>query len=97
MWMVMEIVIYPDGRVHFPSLPFPLPPGDNLKTTPNSVEIPLSLFDGYRREGFPMRVGVRILEAGKTVAAWNTNAQDWPSRLLQNSWTPTRAGVLPLD
>ena len=97
MWMAMEIVFYPDGRVHFPSLPFPLPPGDNLKTTPNSVEIPLSIFDGFRREGYPMRVGVRILEAGKTVAAWNTNAQDWPSRLLQNSWTPTRAGVLPLD
>lgn len=98
MWLPMEIFFMPDGQVHFPSLPFPMPPGDVLKSSAGSVEIPLSFFDGFRREGYPMRVSFRVVDGhGKTIAAWKPGVEDWPRRLLQNAWNPERAGVLPLD
>lgn len=98
MWKPLEIKFMENGRIYIASIAFPLPLDDVIKTTPDSVEIPLSIFDGFRREGFPLRVSVRIVDGqGKTISAWKDGVEDWPGRLMQNSWNPNRAGILPLE
>lgn len=98
MWKPLEIIFQENGTVSISSLPLPMPLDDVIKTTPDSVEMPLSVFDGFRREGYPIRLSVRIVDGhGKTIAAWKDGVEDWPPRLMQNSWNPNRAGILPLD
>ncbi len=59
--------------------------GDRL-----TIGIPLKIFDGYRREGYPMRINLSTNDG-----AW-VKRDPWPHRLLQEDYNPACAGWLVL-
>jgi hypothetical protein len=56
-----------------------------------TIVMPLSTFDGYRRENFPMRINVRC--EGE---AWVKHCP-WPARLLHENYNPVSAGWLVFE
>ena len=92
MWPPLRIETDPDGSAHFYEIIFRNPPGLNFdyrKDGTFAVKIPLEIFDGYRREGFPMRFTVRsgnVCSRGK--------CRPWPYRLLHEDYNPHSASWL---
>lgn len=54
------------------------------------IDLPWSLFDGFRREGFPMRINIR-----NGNHSWGLG-KPWPSRLLERDYNPECSGWLLL-
>ena len=52
------------------------------------IDLPWSLFDGFHREGFPMRINVR-----NGSHSWEPGIP-WPSRLLERDYNPKCSGWL---
>ena len=90
LWPPVRLQVDADGTPHFYDFifrepPVPLYSHENARVT---VSIPLSAFDGYRRENFPMRINVRTDQE-----AW-VNETPWPPRLLHENFNPRAAGWL---
>ena len=56
------------------------------------ISYPFSLFENYRRTGFPMRFNVRT-SSGISFAG----GVPWQERLLQRDWNPSNAAWLIFD
>ena len=66
----------------------------DIKENSVRVAIPKSLFEGFRRAGFPMRFNVH--ELGDAEASW-APGELFPSRLTHTDFNPAKAGWLLLD
>ena len=93
MWPPVRVTIAADGRslqhhafIHRQPPEIPITKEGDAST----VQFPLSLFDGYHRDGFPMRIN---LSFGSH--SW-APGEPWPSRLLHENFNPARAGWLIL-
>ena len=95
MWTPLEAWIDPDGKGGFNEHIFASSP--EVTFTPDSITIPLSAFDGFRREGFPLRVNVYSLGKGnKLLASW-APGELWPGRLMHAFYNPEMMGILSID
>lgn len=94
MWPALEATISAEGEGTFNKASFAQTP--EILFTPNSITIPLRAFDGFRREGFPLRVNVYSLGMGdKLLASW-APGEIWPGRLMHAFYNPEMMGILPL-
>lgn len=93
MWIPFRIDFAESGEYIFHSTPFPILPQLKISAKKNeqTISIPLQIFDGFRREGFPMRIN--IYGDG---FAWVKNTP-WPYRLLQEDSNPACLGWLVFD
>lgn len=92
LWPPLRIDIDRDGAVHHYEFIHRVNPKLNIKDTENnfvSTRIPLSVFDDFRREGFPMRYSVKSENSFQKPGCSN-----WPGRLLHEDYNPSSASWL---
>ncbi len=93
LWQAFRIDFLKNGEDIVYEFIFRVPPQVSFRHEENriTVGIPLSIFDGYRHEGFPMRVNIQ----GKDFS-W-AGGKPWESRLLQRDFNPNNTGWLILQ
>lgn len=93
LWQAFRIDFMKNGKNIVYDFIFRVPPEITFKRdgTRVAASIPLALFDGYRHEGFPMRVNVQ----GENFS-W-AGGKPWKSRLLQRDFNPNNTGWLILQ
>ena len=93
MWSAFRVNFSRSGKYFYGTL-FPELIEPELRWEGNDIHIsiPLKLFDGFRRKGFPMRMNV--FSSGHY--HW-VDPQLWPERLMHGSFNPAGAGWLFLE
>lgn len=91
-WMPVRIDCDPPDIALYTDCDFASTPKKRIHYVDNDIiiEVPLELFDGYRKDGFPMRVNL-----------WGTDyhwvdPKLWPYRLEHNCYNPEGAGWLEM-
>ena len=90
MWSPVIVVLNKKGQAALDGYGFrhSNPPEIGLEKTADGAErlsIPMSIFDGYRREGFPMRMNIR-----QAYKFW-IKGELWPYRLTHEDFNPKMA------
>ena len=93
MWMPLRVSSAPGGTTSCYDMSFAEVPavqrdrqGDTLR-----IRVPLELFKGFRRPGFPMRINIRSYYDD----SWSwVPGKVWPGRLLQTDYNPACMGWL---
>ena len=90
LWPPVRADFYENGTFHFYSWIFRKEPDISVQECEGmrKIDFPLSLFEGYRRKGFPMRFNIRT---AKVSFAPGT---PWKERLLLRDWNPECAAWL---
>ena len=93
MWATLTIDIRANGEFYMSSCSFSKAPAVSIERSQNDVKIkiPLDIFDGFRRPGFPMRFNIY----GKDFH-WS-GSTPWPARLQHGDYNPHDAGWLIVE
>ena len=87
MWVPMLLEVDPDGAAFMLGILHREEPAVKLADTDADgllhAEIPLAIFDGFRRDAFPMRFAVKC---GKNFQ--KSDVSEWPARLLHGTFNP---------
>lgn len=93
LWPPIVLDVEADGTPRLYEIIFRKPPVVlySSQHATQTVSIPHTAFEGYRREGFPMRINVKTQNY-----AW-VDCPPWPPRLLHENYNPNATGWLLFD
>ena len=96
LWTPFRIDFTADGRFYYESRVFPEIPDENAHFEGKDLKVTISrrLFDGFYREGFPMRMNIWSYDHPEI--HW-VEPKLWKSRLLHSDFNPAGAGWLILN